>query len=74
MPRTSHAPSAQFGPRYRPAYRVILLAKDGAVALAAYLAAGSDPEAIESAAAIVDDHTVELWDRHRLVERLPPTQ
>ena len=53
------------------AYRAYLIGADGRIETASPLEAATDDEAMEQARQLVDGHDIELWDRGRLVVRLP---
>lgn len=71
MPDINQLRSDSLSAYLAPVYRVILLAKDGAVVSAARISVDDDESAIEAAQAMVDGHAVELWDGLRFIEHFP---
>ena len=55
-----------------PTYRVFFLGHDGAVRGAQILEAGTDDEAKVIAAALVNGHGIDLWERTRFLASYPP--
>ncbi|WP_156652667.1 hypothetical protein [Methylobacterium sp. Leaf86] len=70
MSDNTQSPSDPLGGRRAPAYRVIILAKNGDIVSAARISV-EDDRAIEAARAMVDGHAVELWDGIRFIEHFP---
>lgn len=66
-------PSATIlGSQPRPAYRVLVLSKEGTVLDVKRITVDSDDEAIQHARRLVDGHALELWDGLRFIEQFPP--
>ena len=55
-----------------PTYRAFFLSHDGAVRGAQILEAGTDDEAKAIAAALVNGHGIDLWERTRFLASYPP--
>ncbi|MHC2017317.1 hypothetical protein [Methylobacterium sp. CM6247] len=72
MPDTPGSRMDALSERRPSAYRVLLLAKTGAVIGMVRISVQDDDEAIERAKAMVDGHAVELWDGLRFIELFPP--
>lgn len=72
MPDTPRYRTDALSERRLPAYRVLLFAKTGAVIGMVRISVQDDDEAIERAKAMVDGHTVELWDGLRFIELFRP--
>lgn len=58
--------------RKPPSYRALLLTVDGRIAGTKHLSGKTDAEASRAAAAIADEHAVDLWDGLRFVEHFEP--
>lgn len=56
----------------QPAYRVVLIAKNGTVLGTVPVSVEGDEEGLERARSMVDGHAVELWDGLRFIEFFPP--
>ena len=63
--------SLQEMPDSAPSYRAYLIGEDDRVATFKVILADSDPAAVEQALQFIDQHPVELWDRRRLIAKLP---
>ena len=55
-----------------PTYRAFFLGHDGAVRRAEILEARTDDEAKALAAALVNGHGIDLWERTRFLASYPP--
>jgi len=65
----NHSVERPTRPWERAAYRVFLLDGDDGVRTSLPLTAADDVEALALARAMVDGHSVELWDGVRFIER-----
>ena len=54
-------------------YRAYEIGEDGKVQDSTNIFAASDDDAVEQVRAMADGRVVELWDRSRMVLRLPPS-
>jgi hypothetical protein len=54
------------------AYRIFIRDEDGRIVSSNPINADSDESALRVAGAYLDGGSVEVWDRQRLVGRLPP--
>lgn len=55
-----------------PAYRVMLLARNGTLLGSVPISVCDDEHGRERARSMVDGHAVELWDGLRFIEYFPP--
>ena len=53
------------------AYRAYLMGAEGKIVSAVPIAADSDQDAVRQAQALTHDDAIELWDRGRVMLRLP---
>ncbi|GJD46047.1 hypothetical protein AFCDBAGC_3927 [Methylobacterium cerastii] len=63
-------PSAE--PDGPPSYRAMMFGADGRMVLQAVIAAEGDDDAKAQALALVDGHSVDLWDQLRFIDRFEP--
>ncbi|KQO49356.1 hypothetical protein ACYQR9_02715 [Methylobacterium sp. CM6241] len=67
-------PATIVGTQPRPAYRVLVLSKEGTILDVRRISVDSDDDAIQHTQRLVDGHALELWDGLRFIEQFLPTE
>ena len=60
-------------PPVPPRYRAVVLGENGEVLAVVRIQTEADADALSRAKALVDGHTVELWDGVRFIEQFRPS-
>ncbi|WP_156467603.1 MULTISPECIES: hypothetical protein [unclassified Methylobacterium] len=71
MAKNSSGSRGKTNPEIEPAYRALVLGKDGSLVGSVRLDSRNDEEACARAKALVDGHAIELWQGVRFIEHFP---